>query len=274
MIKEKQQNNCPGGHGSMVLKETEQQVTFRGMELTVIAIQYACETCGIEVATIRQAGAMQRKIADLYRAKKGLMAGQEIKDKRKDLNISQKNLADIMSVGIASIKRWEGGIIQTPGMDKLLRMAFWPKERETTITGNRPFSIERVKSVLLEFNSLSRYNLLKAGDKLLYSAKPLWYADMVAYRELGRSITGATYAALPKGPQLNNYSELAPYILQSDEKKAEPLTLEEKRIIKRVYEKFPGKTGAYKGSHREAIWKNKSKGEIIPYVESAELTEM
>jgi putative zinc finger/helix-turn-helix YgiT family protein len=274
MIKEKQQNNCPNEHGSMVLRETEQQVTFRGVELTVKAIQYVCETCSIEVATIKQAGAMQRKIADLYRAKKGLMTGQEIKGKRKDLKISQKNLADIMSVGIASIKRWEGGIIQTPAMDKLLRMAFWPKERETTVTGNRPFSIERVKCVLLEFNALFRYDLFKAGDKLSYSAKPLWYADMVAHRELGRSITGATYAALPQGPQLNNYSELAPYILQSDEKKAEPLTPEEKRIIKRVYEKFPEKIDAYNASHREVIWKSKNKGEIIPYVESAELTEM
>ena len=31
---------------------------------------------------------------------------------------------------------------------------------------------------------------------------------MVAFRNIGRSMTGATYAALPYGPQLNNYSDL------------------------------------------------------------------
>lgn len=34
---------------------------------------------------------------------------------------------------------------------------------------------------------------------MLYAAKYLWYADMVAFRDLGRSITGASYAALPMG---------------------------------------------------------------------------
>ncbi|NOQ47292.1 MAG: hypothetical protein GQ559_11605 [Desulfobulbaceae bacterium] len=97
---------------------------------------------------------------------------------------------------------------------------------------------------------------------------------MVAHRELGRSMTGATYAALPMGPQLNNYSELAADILRSDERKAEPLTPEEKRIIKRVHERFPGKTDAFKSSHREIISKNKGIGVIIPYADSTELMEL
>lgn len=266
--------NCPNGHGPMDLKETKQQVTFRGVELECTVVQRVCDTCGLEVATVKQAGNVQKAIADAYRAKKGLMTGKDIKAKRKELNMTQKDLADTMSVGIASIKRWEGGLVQTPGMDKLLRQAFWPRERETTVTGNRKFSIERTKLVLMEFDRLYQHDLLQDGDKLLYSAKPLWYADMVAYRELGRSMTGATYAALPMGPQLNNYSELAADIMQSAEGEAEPLTPEEKRIIKRVYEKFPGKTDAYYASHREIIWRNKSKGEIIPYADSAELTEL
>ncbi len=269
-----QEHNCPNGHGPIVLTESKQQVTFRGVELTCNMMQYVCEACGLEVATVEQAGVTQRKIADAYRTQKDLMTSQEIKARRKDLNMTQKELADAMSVGIASVKRWEGGIIQTPGMDKLLRQAFWPKEREITVTGNRRFSIERTKLVLVEFDKLYRHDLLKTDDKLLYDAKSLWYADMVAHRELGRSMTGATYAALPMGPQLNNYSELVAEIMQSDESKAEPLTLEEKRIIRRVHETFPGKTDAYRASHEEIIWKNKGTGEIISYAESAELSKM
>lgn len=269
-----QNHNCPHGHGPMELTETIQQVTFRGQELTCRVEQYVCGTCGLEVATKSQVGSMQKTIADAYRVKKGFMTGQKIKAKRTELNMTQKDLADVMSVGIASIKRWEGGIIQTAGMDKLLRQSFRPREREVTVTGNRSFSMERVKLALVPFNNLYDHDLLEDGDKLLYSAKPLWYADMVGHRELGRSMTGATYAALPMGPQLNNYGELAADILQSDEEKAESFTPEEKRIIERVHEKFPGKTDAFNASHREVIWKNKRTGEIIPYIESSELTEM
>ena len=42
--------------------------------------------------------------------------------------------------------------------------------------------------------------LLKKTDRMLYAAKYLWYADMVAYRDLGAGMTGAGYAALPLGP--------------------------------------------------------------------------
>ena len=63
-------------------------------------------------------------------------------------------------------------------------------------------------------------------------------------------------------------------MLESNEEKAEPLAPEEKRIIERVCEKFPRKTDAFNASHREVIWKNKRTGEIIPYIESSELTEM
>lgn len=34
------------------------------------------------------------------------------------------------------------------------------------------------------------------------------YADQVAYRELGIGMTGATYAVMPHGPQLDNYADL------------------------------------------------------------------
>jgi len=271
---EKNKQNCPHGHGPMQLTTTSRKMNFRELELICFVEQYMCQECGLELATTKQAGAMQRVLADTYREKKGLLTSKEIKKKRKELKITQKELADSMRVGIASIKRWEGGIIQTSGMDQLLRLAFWPRQREVSFTGNRPFYIERLKLVLVMFNNLYNYDLLADDDKLLYSAKLLWYADMTAHRDLGRSITGATYAALPMGPQLNNYRELVPEILTSDEYAAEPLSLEEKKIIQRVYEKFSDKLDAYNASHQEIIWKNKRTGEIIPYMESSELMKM
>ncbi len=70
-------------------------------------------------------------------------------------------------------------------------------------------------------------------------AKYLWYADMLAFRQLGKGITGASYAAITYGPQLNNYSDLVKPIKDSDVRDAEPLSVEELTIINQVAENFP-----------------------------------
>lgn len=125
-------------------------------------------------------------------------------------------------------------------MDKLLRKTFETSyERRKIFNGNRTFSIPRIKLVLKTFEKiLGRKFLNKKG---LYAAKYLFYADMLAFLRLRRSITGACYARLPHGPQLNNYLELVDEIKDADEKQAEPLTEEELLIIRQVAEAFPEK---------------------------------
>jgi hypothetical protein len=116
--------------------------------------------------------------------------------------------------------------------------------------------------------------ILKKDDKGLYSSKYLWYADMVAFRESGESMTGSTYARLPFGPQLNNYRDLIDAIKNADETTAEPLTSEEKKIISRISMAFPKDQMVFNASHREVIVQRKSIGNIIPYSDAAELTEL
>jgi len=140
--------------------------------------------------------------------------GEQIVEARKKLNLTQEDLASAANVGIASIRRWETGQIQTKPMDDVLRNALSGKKTcADPYTGNRTLSLPRIRLVLGRFSSLLGRNLLRSdGDKLIYAAKYLWYADMIAFREIGRNLTGATYAALPHGPQLNNYRELIPLI--------------------------------------------------------------
>ena len=193
---------------------------------------------------------------------------------RKKYKLTQKSLANQMTVGIASIKRWEGGIIQSKPMDKVLRNVFWNKERDFNFTGNRELFIPRIKLVLMQFEEKLGIKLLLKGDRFLYAAKYLWYADMTAHRDIGKSMTGATYAALPYGPQLNNYRDLIGTIGQSDISEAEPLSVEENKIIKVMSTIFPKKQRIYDAAHREQIWKSKSIGQIIPYSDSSDLTEL
>lgn len=271
---EKEIQNCPNSHGAMVLRKTEKNMAFRGEDIAFQIESFVCEKCGLEVATIDQTATIQNAAADAYRKKMGLLAGAEIREHREKLNLSQKDLAKRAGVGIASIKRWENGIIQTKPMNAALKAAFQNIKIGNNYTGNRVLSIPRIKLVMKEFEDELGQQFLKEDDMMLFDAKYLWYADMVAYHKLGRSLTGATYAALPHGPQLNNYKELIDSIRKADESTAKPLTPEEKKIILRVALTFPTKQSIIDAAHLEKVWKNKGPGAIIPYSDSSKLTQI
>ena len=271
---QRERKKCPNGHGPMSLKNNEKTITFRGEELTLPVEVYICEKCNLEVGTIDQAAVIQKMISDAYRLKVGLLTGEEIREKRGKLNLSQKDLAKRAGVGIASIKRWENGFIQTRSMNSALLAAFNDIHIGNKYTGNRALSTSRIKLVMKELEKETGFKFLEEGDKLLFDVKYLWYADMLAYYKLGRGLTGATYAALPYGPQLNNYRDLIEIIRNDDETKAEPLDPEEKKIILRVALTFRSKQSVYDASHREEILKQKSHGSLIPYSDAAKLKEI
>jgi putative zinc finger/helix-turn-helix YgiT family protein len=271
---EKRLINCPNNHGRMQIRKINKSTRFRGIDISFQVEHYVCQVCGIEAGPTEQAAATQRAIADAYRRAVDLMTGEEIRKSRKKLAWSQNDLANRMNVGIASIKRWEGGLIQSRSMDQALRLAFHNQIIKDNYTGNRSFSIPRIKLVLKQFESLLRRKILKEDDQGLFAAKYLWYADMVAFRELGESMTGANYAHLPYGPQLNNYRELIDEIRRANESEAKPLTPQEKKIIARISMTFPEDQMIYDAAHREKILKRTPTGAPIPYTDSAELTEI
>jgi putative zinc finger/helix-turn-helix YgiT family protein len=265
---------CPKGHGSMKLKKTRKAMTFRGVDVAFEADAYVCPQCGLEAGTVQSAGAIQRAIADAYRKKMDLLTGEEIKELRKARRLTQQDLADLMNLGIASIKRWETGLIQSKSMDQALRMQLQSLACVDEYTGNREFSIPRVKLVIRTIEKNLGKRILKKTDKMLFAAKYLWYADMLAFKFLGRSMTGSTYAALPYGPQLNNYTDLIDEIKRAEESEAEPLSKDELRIIDSIVKKFPRERMVFNAAHREKVWKQKATGALIAYSDAFELTKV
>lgn len=267
---------CPMGHGPMQIKQQKKTTAFRDVELTVVVTEHVCPECGMTASDIKAAGKVQRQIADAYRKKMNLLTGDEIRNLRKSKNLTQDALADKMGVGVASIKRWELGNIQSSSMDNLLRSFLEDKNdcSMNVFTGNRDFSMPRIKLVAKQFEKNLGKQLLKKGDKFLFLAKYLWYADMTAFRDLGQSMTGASYAALPYGPQLNNYKDLVSEIKNSDDLSAEPLSDAEIRIIQTIAERFPHEQQIYDAAHREVIWEESPTGTLIPYSLSTRLTEI
>lgn len=260
---------CLKGHGALKEKEFEKKTTFRGVEVSYRTRAFVCPVCGLEAGTAQSAGLIQKALADEYRKKRGLLSGDEIRSLRKARGLSQELLAVRMGVGVASIKRWETGMVQTKSMDQALRMHLCD-----TLSGNRELSIPRIKLVIRAIEHALGKRLLKKHDKMLYAAKYLWYADMLAFRTLGESMTGAAYAALPYGPQLNNYRDLIDEILGANETTAEPLSAEELHIIERIVKKFPREQMAYDAAHREKVWKDRPMGSLIPYSTASEITQV
>jgi putative zinc finger/helix-turn-helix YgiT family protein len=263
--------HCPHDNKKMALEKSIKQMEFRGKNIAVPMEQYKCRECGVEAGTVEQAAGIQKKIADGYRKSAGLLTGEEIVARRNKLGLTQEELAKRMHVGIASIKRWEGGAIQTQSMDRALRIALGGESIGDNCTGNREFSLARIKLVLTKIESILERKIFKKNDRMLYAAKYLWYADMVAHRETGQSLTGATYAALPQGPQLNNYKDLIDEIINADLDSAVPLGSEEEKIIYRVALNFPREKMVYEAAHQEEIWKEKPIGNMIPYTDSVNL---
>jgi len=264
--------SCPKGHGTMDQKEITKETTFRGVDIHYKANVFVCPECGLEAGTIKTAGAVQKEIADAYRIKAGLLTGKKIKSLRTSRGLTQQQLAELMNVGVASIKRWETGLIQSKAMDLALRVHLQGYNATNAYTGNREFSIPRIKLVIRTFEEKLHKKLLKKTDKLLFAAKYLWYADMLAFRFSGKGMTGAAYAALPYGPQLNNYVDLIDEIKKSDENSAELLSNDEVRIIEKITKAFPVERMVYDAAHREAVWKKTPIGATIPYSSSEKIT--
>ena len=266
--------SCPKGHGTMALEKIIKELNFKGTNISFEADTYVCPECGIEAGTIETAGKIQRLAADAYCEKKGLLTSSEIKHLRSTCKLTQQQLADLMKVGVASIKRWETGIVQSKSMDNLLRSHLQCTIQTNNYSGNREISLPRIKLVAREFEKILGKKLLRIGDQFLFLAKYLWYADMVAFRQLGRGLTGASYAAITYGPQLNNYRDLVKPVKKSDENTAEPLSSEELEIIQQVAKKFPKEQMVYDAAHREKVWKEAAIGSLISYKLTNELTEI
>ena len=143
--------NCPRGHDKMKLRKIDKTVNFRGMEIPCQVEVYVCPECGLEAGTVNSTGTIQQKLAEVFRKRTGLLTGEEIKSLRKKRGLTQKELADRLKIGVASIKRWETGLIQSKSLDHALRLHLTGIRLKNDLTGNRSFSIPRIKLVLTTF---------------------------------------------------------------------------------------------------------------------------
>lgn len=94
----------------------------RGEHVQVEVIAPHCSQCGRVVLTARGRRMYSRAAADAYRGRHELLQARQIDQMRKSLGMTWKQFAEYVGVGVATLKRWMRGEIQTAALDSLVRL--------------------------------------------------------------------------------------------------------------------------------------------------------
>jgi putative zinc finger/helix-turn-helix YgiT family protein len=96
---------------------------------------YTIRVPDLALPTCRKCGAQTFSVGDdepiraTLRAQLGLLAPQEIRQKRGQFELSQQEMAEQLGVAKETISRWEtGALMQSRAMDNLLRLFFGSEE--------------------------------------------------------------------------------------------------------------------------------------------------
>ena len=114
--------NCLRCGSELEMKVTTMEGEYAGEPYRVPAEAMVCPRCGYATLHASQMDAFNTKIADAYRKRHRLLTSSEIRRIRIDLGMSQEEFATYLSVGVASVKRWELGKVQEKSMDDLVRI--------------------------------------------------------------------------------------------------------------------------------------------------------
>lgn len=114
--------NC-GASELQFLTEAE-TFDYKGQSLTVDVDYSVCIQCGAEAILTEQIKHNDCRVRDAWRTADGLLSGVEILALRKKLGLTQQEAAKVFGGGINAFSKYERGeVIQSEGMDKLMRLA-------------------------------------------------------------------------------------------------------------------------------------------------------
>lgn len=156
------QEKCANCGASELRFFTEKEAfDYKGQSLTVDVNYAVCAQCGAEVILPEQIKHNDYRVRDAWRKTDGLLTGVEIAELRKKLGLTQQEAAKVFGGGINAFSKYERGeVIQSEGMDKLMRLALeerpvdvyrWLRERAgLTIATENNYSGEILQLVKMK----------------------------------------------------------------------------------------------------------------------------
>jgi len=311
---------------------------IRNETITVPAKVAICTHCDKEVGDREQDGAMLRSLYDKYRQRHNIISPNEIKDLRERYGLSQRAFGQLLNWGEVTIHRYEmGSLPDTSHNDWLKRlqhegaMAEFINENEHRLSplglqrmhdavthnlrgigtagirvgldnvmnshtlverGFRTFDFERIGHMVVYFAS-------KGAPSRVKLLKMLWFADFLACKRLGLSISGTSYRKWPLGPVPDDYETLLEQVQVDGLALSEPFvkvfkgelyegiayhaqaefdeslfTPQELDVLNAVHSRFANLTATQimNLSHKEKGWRETLPLQAIPYTFASDLS--
>jgi putative zinc finger/helix-turn-helix YgiT family protein len=281
----------------------------KGVEITVNVDRAWCEKCQSDPQKLKKA--ISTLLNNAYREKEGLISTDSIRNIRKTIGLNQRDFARLLGLGEITVARYESGFI--PSKANSLRMQHlstldqvksYYQDTKSEISergqakiesyiqtfvsienGNREYEAER-------FFALTRFFVEAAqNDEVpLYQTKLnkwMFYADFLAFKRYGQSITGSRYVRLSYGPVPNRYDfkyDINPYVKPveddgkiiyhlSSEKFQDVMTAKERDIAFKVYHLLkPMRSSEISEiSHKEDAWVKTPPGDYVSYMHAKTL---
>ncbi len=220
-----------------------EELNIRGETIPVEVEYYQCEECGEDFEIPRPDYDPLDIAYREYRRRKGMLQPEQIKEFRLELGLTQKEMSQVLGIGIASLNRYENGALQSEAQDRLIQTLMQPENliqfleshpdllsaqtRQrvfAALQGNDDAAAILLKEVIETFGSypptiMSGYKRLDP-DKFFETIKLLCYPDGVVKTKLNKllfyvdfkhfkehavSITGMRYAHATHGPIPHKY---------------------------------------------------------------------
>ncbi len=231
-------------------KETEQikydakeEISIRGELIPVQMRYFRCEECGEEYEVPNPEYDPLAIAYREYRSRKGMVQPEELKAFRKKYGFTQKELSDVLSMGIATLNRYENGALQSEAHDQAIKLFMQPDNLRRVLedkpdllspttrdrvmqsinthkegcSGLLTEAIEQfgsyppnVSSGYIQFDVTKLFQMMKffCYGKQVFKTKLnklLFYADFKHFKDTGISISGVRYAHGTFGPVPDKY---------------------------------------------------------------------
>lgn len=237
----------------MAIHTEVQTLNFRKEEFTVKQRFYLCEDSGERFTSTQLDELNLSLVYNAYRAKYHMLSPEEIKETREKYGLSAVKMSEILGFGPNSYGLYERGEIPSLSNSKLLKLASDPESFYSLVkdwgidnASTKTKLLEKVSKMMDEesetdflesyllgnsqFSELTGYrkpNLARLKEMVVFFAhkvpsyktkmnKLLFYADFLCFRELGVSISGARYKAIPYGPVPDKFQTLFENLAETD----------------------------------------------------------
>jgi putative zinc finger/helix-turn-helix YgiT family protein len=237
--------NSPITGKPMAIHTEVQTLNFRKEEFTVKQRFYLCEDSGERFTSTQLDEVNLSLVYNAYRAKHHILSLEEIKETREKYGLSAVKMSEILGFGPNSYGLYERGEIPSLANSKLLKLASDPEsfcqlvnDWEIENAGTKSKLLDKVNKMIDEeseidflenylignsqFSEMTGYrkpSLSRLKEMVVFFAhkvpsyktkmnKLLFYADFLCFRELGVSMSGARYKAIPYGPVPDKFQTL------------------------------------------------------------------